>query len=68
MKEAEMARIAELMDEALAHRAEPDALARVRAQVDELVERFPLYPELRAGSGLRVQGSGQLPRAHSPQP
>ncbi len=47
MKEAEMARIAELIDEALAHRAEPEALARVRRQVDELVERFPLYSELR---------------------
>ena len=47
MKEAQMHRIAELIDEALAHRADASALARVRAGVEELAEQFPLYPELR---------------------
>ncbi len=47
MKEPHMQRIAELIDEALTHRADTNALARVRAGVEELVEQFPLYPELR---------------------
>ena len=47
MREGEMIRIAQLIDEALTHRAEAQALGHVRDQVAELVERFPLYPELR---------------------
>ena len=47
MKEPEMARIAELIDEALSHRHETAALEEVRRQVAALVERFPVYPELR---------------------
>ena len=47
MREGEMIRIAQLIDEALAHRVEAQALARVREQVHDLVEQFPLYPELR---------------------
>ena len=47
MKEPEMERIAELIDEALTHRADAAALESVRARVGELADRFPLYPELR---------------------
>jgi glycine hydroxymethyltransferase len=47
MREGEMIRIAQLIDEALTHRADAQALGRVREQVAELVDRFPLYPELR---------------------
>ena len=47
MKEAEMERIAELIDRALAAAHDPAALETVRRGVAELTERFPLYPELR---------------------
>jgi len=47
MKEAEMERIAALIDEALTQRAQPERLEAVRNKVDQLAERFPLYPELR---------------------
>ncbi len=49
MKEPDMVRIAELIDQALSHRTDPAALEPVRRGVAELVERFPLYPELRHG-------------------
>ncbi len=47
MKEAQMQRIAELIDQSLTHRTDPNALHRVRQEVHALVEQFPLYPELR---------------------
>jgi len=52
MKEPEMETIAQLIDQALANRADQATLASVRQQVETLVERFPLYPELRNGSRL----------------
>jgi len=48
MKETEMREIAQLIDEALAHRQQPPALQTVARKVASLAERFPLYPELRA--------------------
>ena len=42
---AEMARIAELIDTALMAGEDGAALARVKAQVEELAGRFPLYPD-----------------------
>ena len=48
MKEAEMERIAALIEQTLSSRAKPDALESVRREVAALAERFPLYPELRA--------------------
>ncbi len=57
MKEPEMTRIAELIDAALSHRADVARLETVRSGVEALVERFPLYPELRDGSRFKVQGS-----------
>ena len=50
MKEPDMVRIAELIDQALSHRTDAAILQAVRQGVAELVERFPLYPELRKGS------------------
>jgi glycine hydroxymethyltransferase len=46
LKEADLRQVAQFIDEALTHRAAPEALARVRAQVGKLTEQFPLYPEL----------------------
>ncbi len=47
MREPEMRAVAGLIDEALASRGDPAALSAVARKVGELVERFPLYPELR---------------------
>jgi glycine hydroxymethyltransferase len=47
MKEAEMKQIARWISDALRHRAEADFLARIRRQVLELCEAFPLYPQRR---------------------
>jgi glycine hydroxymethyltransferase len=44
MKEGEMARIAALIDRAIAKADDAAALARVRAEVRELAHAFPLYP------------------------
>ncbi len=46
MGEAEMARIAELISEALARPEDEEALAGVRRRVRELCRRFPLYDAL----------------------
>jgi glycine hydroxymethyltransferase len=47
MKEAEMRTIGKWITEALNERANPQALARIRGQVLELAEQFPLYGWLR---------------------
>ncbi len=47
MKEAEMILIADWIDEALAKRNDSQALSRIRGQVLELANRFPLYGWLR---------------------
>lgn len=44
---AEMTRIAKWIDEALQHRADPGVLGRIRAEVAELANQFPLYAYLR---------------------
>jgi glycine hydroxymethyltransferase len=41
--EGEFERLAGWIDEALRHRAEPAALKKIRAQVEELCSSFPLY-------------------------
>ena len=41
--EGEFERLAGWIDEALRHRAEPAALKKIRAQVEELCSAFPLY-------------------------
>jgi glycine hydroxymethyltransferase len=47
MKEGEMRTIAKWIAAALEHRADPAALAKIRGQVGELAEQFPLYGFLR---------------------
>ncbi len=48
MKEKEMAQTGAWIVEALRNHKDAQALARIRKQVLELAEAFPLYPELRA--------------------
>jgi glycine hydroxymethyltransferase len=48
MKEAEMRVIAKWIVAALEHRADAAKLARIRAEVLEMAERFPLYAWLRS--------------------
>jgi len=48
MKEKEMRQVGRWIAEALYHRNEPEALKRVRKEVFELAEAFPLYAERRA--------------------
>jgi glycine hydroxymethyltransferase len=47
MKEPEMKQIAVWIAEALEHRNDPARLAKIKGQVLEMAERFPLYPWLR---------------------
>jgi len=48
MQEKEMRQIGRWISEALHHRAETAVLSKIRAQVLQLAEAFPLYPERRA--------------------
>jgi glycine hydroxymethyltransferase len=48
MKEAEMRQIGKWISSALQNRSNPDFLKRIRQQVFELAEMFPLYAERRA--------------------
>jgi len=48
MKEAEMRTIATWIAEALEHRGDEGRLKKIRGQVSELAEKFPLYEWLRA--------------------
>jgi len=48
MKEAEMLTIANWIATALENRNDPAALAKIRGEVGELAEQFPLYDYLRA--------------------
>jgi glycine hydroxymethyltransferase len=47
MKEKEMRQVGRWIAEALYHRGEPEVLKRVRKEVFELAETFPLYAERR---------------------
>jgi len=47
MKEPEMKQIAVWIAEALEHRNDAARLAKIKGQVLEMAERFPLYPWLR---------------------
>ena len=51
MKEREMIQVGAWIAEALNHRKEPQALARIRRQVRDLADAFPLYSELREPVG-----------------
>ena len=48
MKEPEMHQIAHWIAEALHHRSDAGQLARIRKEVLNLAEEFPLYAERRA--------------------
>ncbi len=50
MQEAEMKRVGSWIVEALNKRSDTFALGRIRKQVEEFAEEFPLYPERRAKS------------------
>ena len=54
MKEAEMKTVGSWIAEALDHRTDPAILKKVRRQVGELAEQFPLYPERRARNQVRA--------------
>jgi glycine hydroxymethyltransferase len=55
MKEAEMRQIAHWIAEALHHRADAAVRAKIRKQVLELAEEFPLYAERRARAQAEVR-------------
>lgn len=46
MREAEMQKIASLINEALENQADPQKLARIKKETIALTQKFPLYPEL----------------------
>ena len=54
MKESEMRQIGRWIGEALERRSDESALARIRRQVLELAEHFPLYAERRVKSSVGV--------------
>jgi len=54
MREGEMRQVGRWISEALHHRAEPDVLTRIRQQVLQLADAFPLYPERRAKAEVKV--------------
>jgi glycine hydroxymethyltransferase len=55
MKEPEMRQIAHWIAEALYHRTDAAVLAKIRKQVLELAEEFPLYAERRARAQAEVR-------------
>jgi glycine hydroxymethyltransferase len=55
MKEAEMRQVGRWIADALLHRNEAAALERIRGQVLELCEAFPLYAERRARAQAEVR-------------
>jgi glycine hydroxymethyltransferase len=55
MKEAEMRQVGRWISEGLHHRKEADVLAKIRRQVLELAEAFPLYAERRAKAHAEVR-------------
>ena len=52
MKEREMQQVGAWIAEALNNRHDAQTLSRIRRQVNELADAFPLYPELRATVGV----------------
>jgi glycine hydroxymethyltransferase len=50
MKEGEFRQIGRWVADALRYRTEPDRLARIKKQVHEMADMFPLYPERRSKS------------------
>jgi glycine hydroxymethyltransferase len=55
MKEPEMRQIGHWIAEALHHRTDAAVLGKIRKQVLELAEAFPLYAERRARARAEVR-------------
>jgi len=55
MKETEMQQIGRWISEALHHRTDAAVLRKIRKQVLDLAETFPLYPERRARAQTEVR-------------
>jgi glycine hydroxymethyltransferase len=55
MKETEMRQVGRWISEALHHRTEGAVLEKIRKQVLELADTFPLYPERRAKAQAEVR-------------
>ena len=55
MKEPEMRQVGQWIAQALHNRNDAAVLSKVRRQVLELAESFPLYPERRAHAQLEVR-------------
>ena len=58
MREGEMKQIARWISEALHNRTDAQVLGRIRGQVRQMCEAFPLYPERRARA-LAEQRAGR---------
>ena len=56
MKEDEMRQVGRWISEALHQRSDAASLGRIRRQVLELAETFPLYPERRAKAQAELRG------------
>lgn len=54
MKEADMRQVGRWISEALHHRTDTAVLGKIRKQVLELADTFPLYPERRAKAEVRA--------------
>jgi glycine hydroxymethyltransferase len=54
MKEAEMRQVGQWISEALHHRTDVTVLGKIRKQVLEMADTFPLYPERRARAEVRA--------------
>jgi len=55
MKEAEMRQVGRWISEVLHHRTDAGVLGKVRTQVLELAEAFPLYAERRARAQAEIR-------------
>jgi glycine hydroxymethyltransferase len=55
MKEGEMRQVGEWISEALHHRTDAAVLGKIRKQVLELADTFPLYPERRAKAQAEIR-------------
>jgi len=55
MKEPEMRQVGRWISEALHHRTDAVVLGKIRRQVLELAETFPLYAERRAQAQAEVR-------------
>jgi glycine hydroxymethyltransferase len=49
LKESEMKQVAEWMNRAILNRRDEQEIKRIRSEVKELCERFPIYPDLYPG-------------------